>query len=67
MLIKILTHKMFFNFSLYFCSWIRLDDAIGTSKVCCLIFGSMPMLCKKFPRRDLPNLWQDEHTWHVQY
>jgi len=57
MLIKILTRKMRLNFSLYFCSGIGLDVAAGTSKVSCLIFGSMPVLCQRFPIRDLSNLW----------
>lgn len=58
---------MLFNFLLYFCSWIRLDLALGASKVCCLILGSVPTLCKRFPICDLPDLWWDEHMWHVQY
>lgn len=44
-----------------------MDVALGTGKVCCLLLGSMPTLRKRFPIRDLPNLWWDEHTWHAKH
>lgn len=54
-------------FVIFPCSQVGLEIALGTSKVCYLLLGSLPTLFKKFPICHLPNLWWEELTWHVPY